>query len=193
MSKIKSYFILFIPLTVIAAAVILNILIVLAQEPDPAAAISFPVSALGDCADKASCRAYCDHPDNISACAVFAESQGLITKEKAAVAQKFAAIQTQGGGPGGCDSPKSCQLYCDRIDRVDECVSFAETNQLMDQDRLAAAKKIRQAIKNGIIPPGQCRTRETCDLYCSQTANIEECLVFAEQAGFLKDKELADA
>ncbi|MFA5173116.1 MAG: hypothetical protein WC435_01800 [Candidatus Paceibacterota bacterium] len=154
--------------------------------------IEYPVSELGNCADKAECKSFCGKSENMEVCSSFAEKHGLITKEEAAVNKKFSEIKSQ-GGPGGCSDKASCEAFCSDLSRIDECVSFAEKNGLMDKTRLEEAKRIRQAIKNGIVPPGQCKTENECDLYCSKAENMEECLAFAEKAGFLKDKDLADA
>ena len=51
--------------------------------------ISYPVAEVGNCADKAACKTYCDEPANIDACLSFAEKNNLMSKEEIKVAKNF--------------------------------------------------------------------------------------------------------
>lgn len=48
------------------------------------------------------------------------------------------------------------------------------------------------AIKRGVKPP-PCKGKEACDEYCSTPANMEVCMTFAIEAGFMSAEEQADA
>ena len=97
-----------------------------------------------------------------------------------------------GSGPGGCTGKDSCEAYCDSVDHIDECVSFAEENDLMPPEELAEAKKVQAARARGVKMPA-CGSKKQCDTYCSQADHMEECITFAQEAGFLPEKELEEA
>ncbi|MFA6097416.1 MAG: hypothetical protein WC788_07365 [Candidatus Paceibacterota bacterium] len=152
--------------------------------------IKYPITELGGCADKAACATFCDKPANMTSCLDYAEKSNMMSKEEVNVAKNFIAAGSE--GPGGCKSKESCESYCDDISRIDECVSFAEKNNLMPPDELAQAKKIQAAIAQGVKPPS-CGSKKQCDDYCEQPDHMEECINFAAQAGFMNEKEKADA
>jgi len=187
------YFIAFVVLNFAVACSLLLIAKALA-DPDSDKAdnklnVQYPVAELGNCRDEAACRAYCDKTENIKLCLGFAEKHNLMPKEEIEAARKFAAL---GRGPGGCKTKESCDEFCGNILNIDECVSFAEKNGLMPKDELEEAKKVQAAIKKGVKPPS-CRNKKECDLYCESADHMEECLAFAEAAGFMEPKELEDA
>ena len=80
-----------------------------AQEPTD---VVFPVSELGNCANKDECRTYCEDPANKEVCLDFAEKHNLIPKEQIKAAKKV----LKEGGPGGCRNEKDCRTYCDNPD-----------------------------------------------------------------------------
>lgn len=176
----------------IAAAIfVLGALPVLAQEVEEEVehiateaekSIAFPVAELGNCENKQACKEYCNSPDNIEACVAFAESHGLMKKEEAAVAKKFARSITTHGGPGGCTGPQSCKAYCEDISHIEECIAFAEANGHSDSD-VQEGKKVAAFIKQGGQLPGGCTSRQRCETYCSEGDHMEECIAFAESAG----------
>ncbi|KKS23869.1 MAG: hypothetical protein UU82_C0017G0003 [Candidatus Nomurabacteria bacterium GW2011_GWC2_41_8] len=144
--------------------------------------ISFPVVELGNCADKASCKAYCDKTENIEACLSFAEKNNLMQKEEIDAAKKFKDIGM--AGPGGCKGKNKCDTYCSDLAHIDECITFAEKNGLMSGEELDEAKKVQVAIAKGIKPPA-CGGKEACDAYCSSSEHMEECLNFSIEAGIM--------
>ncbi|MBI2064814.1 MAG: hypothetical protein HYT62_02030 [Candidatus Yanofskybacteria bacterium] len=163
---------------------------VLAQDSGNPGNISFPVAELGNCSSKSACKEYCDKPENTSVCLDFAEKNNLMSQAELSKAKKLAGGGAK--GPGGCRGFNECKQYCDDINHIDECVTFAEENNLMAPDELAEAKKIKAAVGRGVKPPA-CKNKKECDSYCSQGDNMEECINFAEQAGFLSSEELGEA
>lgn len=154
--------------------------------------IVFPVSELGNCKNKDACQAYCEKPENIKTCVNFAEKHNLISKKEAQKARKFAEM---GKGPGGCKGKKSCESYCDDVKNISECVAFAEKNGLLPPEELAEAKKVQQALAKGAKMPGGCRNKDECENYCENPENLnamEECVAFAEAAGFMDPEELEE-
>ena len=161
-----------------------------AQETDN---IQYPVAELGNCEDKEACKIYCDKPENIKTCVNFAEKNNLMSQEELQEVKKFMAVIDSGvKGPGGCINPRVCEKYCDNISHINECISFAEENNLIPPPELEEAKKVQAAIAKGINPPA-CGNKKACDVYCDNSEHMEECITFAEAAGFLQGKELSDA
>lgn len=113
-----------------------------------------------------------------------------MSKGEIEVAKKFSTAGNK--GPGGCTSKDSCETYCNDISHIDECVSFAEKNNLMPPDELREAQKVRDAIKRGAKPPA-CGSKKSCDSYCEDPNHMEECITFASEAGLMGDKEKGDA
>lgn len=158
----------------------------MAEAPDTLPGVTFPISELGGCADKTSCKAYCDEGAHMSECVAFAEAHGLMSKADATRAKTFATHVKQKSGPGGCDSPKSCRSYCEDISHIEECVAFAERNGFMGEE-FAEGKKLSVYLKQGGSMPGGCTSRESCEMYCSDLTHAEECALFAEKAGLSDD------
>ena len=148
--------------------------------------ISYPVAELGNCADKAACKVYCDEPGNIDACLSFAEKNNLMSKEEIKVAKNFK--KTGMTGPGGCKGKDECKTYCNGPEHMDECITFAEKNGLKSSEQLEEAKKVKAAIAKGIKPPA-CGGKDACDAYCSSAEHVEECVGFGEAAGIISKEE----
>lgn len=162
----------------------------LAQETNNLANIQYPIKELGNCTSDSNCKIYCDKPENKDACLNFARENNLMSKEEVSQAKKFLA----GGekGPGGCTGKDSCEQYCNDISHIDECISYAEKNNLMPPQELDEAKKVQAAIDKGIKPPA-CGNKKACDVYCEDPNHMEECVSFGIAAGFIQGKELEDS
>lgn len=175
---------------IIFATILIYASSVFAQEVVNEDKISFPIAELGNCTNKDVCKTYCDQPSNLAACLDFAEKNKLMSESELRHAKKFLSVGLR--GPGGCVGQESCRQYCDEINHIDECVTFAEDNGLLAYDELEDARKVKSAINKGIKLPA-CKNKRECDSYCSDPNNMEECIQFAEAAGFLHDAELQEA
>ena len=162
---------------------------IIAQESNQMPAIQYPVEELDNCENKADCKAYCDKPKNSDACLDFAQKNNLMTEQEIKVAKKFLSNEIE--GPGGCTTKDSCEAYCNNINHIDECISFAENNNLIPPEELEEAKKVQAAIKKGAKPP-PCGNKKQCDIYCEEPEHMEECITFGIEAGFIQGKELED-
>lgn len=165
---------------------------VFAQSPVPAqegggaggltaAGIRFPVPELGNCKNKEDCRTYCNEPAHMPACIAFSENHGLVNKEEAVLAKKFANRILAGNGPGGCTSPESCKNFCGTVKNIGECLAFAE-KQGIQGEHFEEAKKLKTYLESGGSLPGGCTSRESCESYCRDFSHAEECFAFAEKA-----------
>lgn len=150
----------------------------------------YPITELGNCQDKESCKAYCDNSLHLDACMDFAEKNNLMSKKDIDSAKKF--INAGEKGPGGCTGKDSCQSYCDDINHIDECVAYAEKTGILSEQDLQEAKQIQSAIARGVKPPA-CKNKKECDVYCDDPNNMKVCVAFGEEAGFLKGQDLEDA
>ncbi len=157
-----------------------------------AAEIKYPVPELGNCGSESECRIYCDKSDNILSCVDFGEKNGLISEKEAERAREFADV-LKGEGPGGCDSRESCENYCENIDNINECLAFAEEHNFIEPDELNEAKKVAEILKKGDRLPGECRDKNSCKSYCAKPENADECLAFAEKAGFVSKEDAEKA
>ena len=163
---------------------------VFAQE-DPFAKLTYPIPELGNCQSRTACGTYCDKPENMKSCLDFAGDHDLLSEEEIEMGQKMLALgETR--GPGGCKGQEECETYCDQIEHIKECITFAEKNNLIPPDELQEAKKVVQAIDRGLVPP-KCKGKKECDVYCSKPANMEECITFGEAAGLIPPGELREA
>ena len=184
------YFLSFIILVFSAGISVILISSTLAQTKTAAAPnIQYPVKELNNCPNEAACRAFCDKPENTKVCLDFAEKNNLMSQKEIQSAKKF---MDMGEGPGGCKTKNACEEYCDNIAKITECVFFAEKNNLLPENELAEAKKIKEAIDRGVKPP-PCPNKKQCDVYCSNPDHMEECVIFAEQAGFLPPNKLEES
>ncbi len=109
------------------------------------------------------------------------------------------AAPANAGGPniqypvaalGNCGSKDACRTYCNDSSHVNACLTFAEENNLMSPDEVAAARKF---IAAGSVGPGGCTSPEACKAYCNDISHINECVSFAEKTGILPPDQLAEA
>ena len=167
-----------------------GVVFAVAQE-DPFSELTYPIPELGNCSNRTACEAYCEKPENMKSCLNFAEVHSLLSKEEIEAGQRMLALGTT-EGPGGCEGMEECEAYCDQIEHIKECIVFAEKNNLIPSNELAEAKKVIQAIDKGFIPP-KCKGKKECDVYCSKSENMEECIAFGEAAGLIPPGELKEA
>jgi len=154
--------------------------LVIAQTPPD---ITYPVPELGNCESKTACKQYCDNPSHTQECLAFAKEHKMMSEEE--VDQAKSMLQAiKDGGPGGCQSKTECQAYCEHTAHLDECIAFSEEHDLIPEKELERVKAMAEAHKRGVTPPGNCQTKTECKNYCEKTTNIEECLKYAEEAGF---------
>ncbi len=151
--------------------------------------VEYPIKELDNCANETACATYCDKPSNIEACLNFAKQHSLMPKEEIERAEKFLAA---GSGPGGCKTKDTCESYCNSVERIDECVAYAEKSGLMSPQELEEAKKIQAAKNRGVKMPA-CGSKKQCDTYCSEIDHMEECINFAQEAGFMSAQELEES
>jgi len=144
----------------------------------------------GGCKDKNACETFCQgNITNLDECLSFAEEVG-ISGANIEEGKKVAKALKEGANlPGGCKSKTECETYCADPKNIDTCLDFGEASGIINPEEIAEARKITQFIKNGETPGG-CKRKAECDTYCKIESNWDECLAFAEKAGFLSGSEL---
>ena len=182
-------------LIIVGAGILTGIIINVASAqtlvaPLSVANINYPIAALGNCQSQSACKTYCDNPANLNACINYAQENNLMSQDDINAAKKFLAAGAK--GPGGCTSKDSCQSYCNDIKHINECVAFAQKTGILPPDKLAEAEQVQAAINKGVQPPS-CSSKEECDVYCRQPANMKACITFGEAAGLLRGQDLANA
>lgn len=156
--------------------------------------LKFPIAELGGCDNPGKCQAYCDSPDNMDVCLGFAEKNGLLDKKDIELGRKVAQKVKEGKTPGQCKTKAECESFCaGKTENIVECVAFAEELGVLPPEELAQAKKVIEALKAGAKLPGECKDKEECDNYCKEDGHFDECIGFAEVAGFVskEDAEMA--
>lgn len=143
----------------------------------------------GGCRNKDECETYCENPDYMEECIIFGEAAGFIPPDELAEARKVLAAVKKGAKPPPCRGKNECDAYCFQPENMEACIEFAEVAGLIPADELADAKKMLIAVKKGIKPP-PCGGKEQCDAYCAEETHFEECLNFAEAAGFIAPEEV---
>ncbi len=138
--------------------------------------ITFPVEELDNCQNKEECKTYCDDPLNQDACDTFREKYGLNPID-------FPVSEL-----GNCSSREECETYCSNSENLEPCINFAESHTLMSREKLEKAKKILPFLKQGTTP-GNCKNELECKSYCESDDHFEECISFAEEAGFISHQE----
>src|SRR3989344_5459853 len=156
--------------------------------------IEYPITELGGCTDKTSCKAYCDVSEHQNACEDFAASYGVgSAKEKQKERMDRKEIAMKDGGPGNCatntaDPEKSCRTYCDTPESMNECVTYGKSHGLLKGQELEEAEKVVKALAGGVALPEGCTSGESCKQMCEEPKNVgiaRAWFAFAEKAGLL--------
>lgn len=90
---------------------------------------------------------------------------------------------------GNCQSREDCRAFCDKLENMERCLSFAQNNNLSTIEETIKAKKIVK-MKKG---PGKCVTYDFCEQYCENENNTKECLLFAKKNNLMSLDELDEA
>ena len=178
-------------IALLAGCLILGAVVFAVAQEDPFSKLTYPIPELGNCPNRTTCEAYCDKSENMKSCLNFAEVYNLLSKEEIEAGQRMLAFG-MAEGPGGCKGMEGCETYCDQIEHIKECITFAEKNNLIPPDELDEARKVIQAMDRGLVPP-KCKAKKECDVYCSRPENMEECIAFGEAAGLIPPGELKEA
>ena len=121
-------------------------------------------------------------------CVAFGIEAGFIQGEELEDVQKMLVALRRGVKPPPCKGKQACDEYCSNPNNMEICMNFALEAGFMSEEEKEGAHKMLQALKKGVKPPA-CRGREECDVYCAEESHFEECMKFAEAAGFMSPEE----
>lgn len=147
-------------------------------------------SGPGGCTTPEGCRAYCGDVSRLDECLAFAESHGVKDRHIEEAKKIRAHLKIGGTLPGGCTSKESCEQYCGNFEHAEECLAFAERAELdvSEFHEGPPPRKILELLRSGETPGG-CKSKNECESYCREDGHFEECIAFAEKAGFIKPDE----
>lgn len=89
---------------------------------------------------------------------------------------------------GNCGSKSECHDYCNKPANIEACVQFAQAHGLMNKEEAERGLKFQKRLLSGQTPGG-CKSAESCKSFCSEPANLETCIKFAEEHGIKHEKE----
>lgn len=160
--------------------------------------IEFPISELGNCADKNTCKTYCEESVNHLACVAFARQHGLGLHDESGAPpedrfNKFLqAIEADGGPDGQCgqaaDPIRACERVCGERANMKQCLDYAIKRGLLGEEELKDARKVLGALERGVKLPEACRDERTCREICENPKDAvaaRQCFAFAKEAGLL--------
>ena len=147
----------------------------------------------GGCDSEESCKTFCSDSANADECLAFARKHELRPKEEldriesnvGEIRKKEEAVRA-GNGPGGCNSPETCNTFCREPANRQTCLDFAKEHNLIPPEELARIEKEGQSNQTG---PGGCASREECDTFCRTPKNVQVCLDFAVDKGQISQEQ----
>lgn len=153
----------------------------------------------GGCRTPEACKAFCEDVANIEVCIAFAEEHGFRDSDFEEGKKIRDYLRSGGAMPGGCTSKTSCEAYCGDFSHGEECLEFAGRAGIAPggpegrgpgrgPENPEQIKRVIELMKRGETPGG-CASREACETYCRDDGHFEECISFAEKAGFMKPGE----
>lgn len=144
----------------------------------------------GNCKDRLTCEAFCQSTnEHLQECVDFAEEIGALAPEELAQAKKVAKVFAEGiKTPGNCVGKSKCEAYCSKTENLEECLSFAEKSDILPKAEIDEARKVMTFLQAGQTP-GKCKTKKEYKDYCDKDANFDECILFAQTAGFVTKEE----
>ncbi len=142
-------------------------------------------SELG-CMNETSCMNFCNNPENSEICFEFAKKHELLAKEEIEkhdeYLQKREELMTEAKKELGCDSPQSCQAFCQNKENLSKCASLtSKIGAPPSQNNMQNAGSGGEGISNpisGQLGPGGCATETECKAYC--TKNPNDCKGFTQ-------------
>jgi len=94
---------------------------------------------------------------------------------------------------GSCKDKTDCKNYCSVSSHMLDCVNFAETQGMLKGEDLRVSKIVAEKISKNETP-GQCKSKEECESFCSgKVENIKQCVAFAKELNVIPADELAQA
>lgn len=153
------------------------------------AQVVYPIPELGNCTNVATCKVYCDQPDNREACSAFAKAKGIL-KGGRKVNEKQVSILARAQTELGCQTVPACQALCEQPQNITKCQAFANRHglnsppppsEINDEELLKAAKE-----KLG------CESYDSCARLCEEEKNYTKCAALMQSQVTSEERAMFD-
>ncbi|MBI4155855.1 MAG: hypothetical protein HY507_01315 [Candidatus Zambryskibacteria bacterium] len=143
----------------------------------------------GKCQDAVACFSYCESAAHTDECWDYAQRHNLTRGYDLETIQRMAKFAREGGKfPGNCQGQSQCEAYCGTPNHFAECADFGEKAGIMTKEETDMMRKIA---RSGLTKfPGNCTSKGSCDTYCKAEEHFDECIDFAEKAGFVSKEDV---
>lgn len=148
----------------------------------------------GGCQGPQECDQFCSQPENQETCMNFAIENDMMSPEEIERIKKMMEIEKMGGGPGGCQGREECDAYCSQPGNGEECFAFGKEHGLMPPEEIEKMERgmeiIRKLDRGAMEGPGGCSDRVSCESFCRDPNNMEECASFSSDQGLVDRNEM---
>ena len=169
-------------LTFLSIFLLFAIYYLLSAAGTHAQTMTFPIVELGNCNNAATCKIYCDQPQNHDACTLFAKEKG-IAAGKRRVNEKHVSVLSSAKTALGCSTIAACQSFCEEQANWERCQVFAQKHGLSTSQKVSAKdEELLSEAKQNL----NCDSFDSCEALCEQKANYTKC------AALLQDQVTSD-
>jgi len=103
---------------------------------------------------------------------------------------------------GNCNSQQECKVFCDDVSNKDACFDWATKQGIVSEKDVKKRDKIKKLQRNEDpnyngenmsiedFGPGGCKTPRECDTFCRMEENLNECLNYSVEHGFMTSEEV---
>ena len=165
-------------LTFLSVFLLFTIYYLLSVAGVHAQAITFPIKELGNCNNAATCKVYCDQPQNHDACTSFAKEKGIAVGKRR-VNEKHAAALSSAKTALGCNTIAACQAFCEEQANWKRCQAFAQKYELSVAPSVSPVPTDDEFLNLAQDKLG-CTSQDSCFAFCEQSGNFERCAALAE-------------
>lgn len=166
-TPIQARFLVSLGMTLIAFAfLILNSHFAYAQN------VSYPIPALGSCANARECQLYCKIPANTPACWSY-EKYVMHSDVLGETAVNITYPITE---LGNCNSASECFVFCNQPQNQTSCYEFAKARGLI-KEKPKVPENIVELAKKEL----GCKSDLECMVFCQQPDNIDACRAFGQK------------
>ena len=166
-------------LTFLCVFLLFAIYYLLSAAGTHAQALIFPIEELGNCNNAATCKVYCDQPQNHDACASFAKEKG-IAAGKRRINEKHVTALSAAKTALGCSTIAACQAFCEEQANRERCQAFAQKHGLSVAPSVSPVPTDDEFLNQAKSELG-CTSQESCFAFCEQTQNFERCAALEER------------
>lgn len=132
--------------------------------------VTFPISELGNCTGKESCKEYCEDEANKETCIEYSRKKGFHKPKPKLVS---AAMRLAARSELGCTTEQECKAACEKEENKEKCKKFAQKFNLTYKSQVAS--QLLAGAKNIV----GCTSETSCRQFCSEEQNRQMCAMIA--------------